>query len=88
MYHFSSHAVLEFTLTQSVVSVNEGDGSAEVCVRLVSGSAPRTVTINLGTSDNTAVGKYIATIYILYILYVHVHSYTVIYIYIYNTYIL
>ncbi len=46
-----------FMLTQSVYNVNEGDGTAEVCVELTSGSASRSITINLGTSDISAVGE-------------------------------
>lgn len=48
------HAVVLVSLNQNAIQVNENDGSAQVCVDIVSGSANRALTINLATNDITA----------------------------------
>ena len=45
---------------QSQYDVNEGDGTAQVCMEIIAGSAPSpAITIDIDTSDIAAVGKFV-----------------------------
>ncbi len=50
-------SVVEIGLERPLYTVNETDGTIEVCAVLVSGSLERTVTVSLSTVDGTAKGR-------------------------------
>ena len=56
MLPFCSLTGVTIGLEEPTYTVNEGDGTIEVCAVLTSGTLDRTVTVTLSTSDGSATG--------------------------------
>ena len=57
-------AAVMIRFNQTQYDVNEGDGTAMVCMEIIAGSAPSpAITIDIDTSNIAAVGKFVLLYY-------------------------
>ena len=60
LFLLKSAAAVVIRFVQSLYNVSEGDGTALVCMEIITGSAPSPpITIDIDTSDITAFGMFL-----------------------------